>query len=64
MSNATKSATGSPVTTSVSEEAPDQEVLEFRANFEWRSRLDEITREGARQVSRRTRLPDLVLTAR
>ena len=51
MSNATKSANTSPVTAaSGSEESPDQEVLEFRANLECRSDLDAIIHEGARRM--------------
>jgi len=48
MSQVTRVAESMPVETSV--DAPDAEVIDFRTGFEDRSPLDELVREGARQM--------------
>ncbi len=48
MSKSTQSLTSSPVDNSV--DSPDCEVMQFRAQFEGRSPLDEIVRHGAQQM--------------
>lgn len=49
MSNATTLAESVPVAT-VDTTSPDAEVLEFRENFDGRSPLDQLVREGARRM--------------
>ena len=48
MSKSTQSLTSSPVGNSL--EAPNPEVMQFQAQFEGRSSLDEIVRHGAQQM--------------
>jgi putative transposase len=50
MSKSTTTTSKAPVTSDIQNEALDSEVLAFRANFEARSPLDEIIREGARRM--------------
>ena len=48
MSKSTQSLRSSPVESAA--ESPDPEVIQFRAQFEGRSSLDEIVRHGAQQM--------------
>lgn len=50
MKKTTTTTSKAPVTSDLQNEALDPEVLAFRANFESRSPLDEIIREGARRM--------------
>ncbi|MFZ0627394.1 MAG: IS256 family transposase [Acidimicrobiia bacterium] len=51
MSKSTRATQTAPVSqTAAVDEPVDHEVLEFRANFEQRSPLDELVREGARRM--------------
>lgn len=51
MSKSTRATQTAPVSqTAAIDEPVDREVLEFRANFEERSPLDELVREGARRM--------------
>ena len=49
MSKATRVVESMPAEASTVE-APDSEVLNFRANFEYRCPLDKLIREGARRM--------------